>query len=161
VQGVYRAILMTKHVGEELEGEVTGVAVHGVVVTLDSPFVEVKIPIERIGEDWFELDRLGLALVGQRSGRRIALADRARVRIDEASIERRETVGTLLSGGTEGRAEERSRRGRRTRDRVGTDGGKPRGERGARTGTLPRGGKSGRGAEARGPLAQGARKKRR
>ena len=99
VQAIYRCILMKKRVGEEIEGEVTSVAEHGVVITIDAPFVEVKVPIDRIGEDYFELDRLGIALVGSRSGRRVALADRVRVRIDDASIERREITATLLSGG--------------------------------------------------------------
>ncbi len=100
VQAIYRVILMKKRVGEELPGKVTGVQEHGLNVTLDSPYVETRIPIERVGEDYFELDRLGIALVGQRSGRRIALGDEVMVRVDEASMERREIYCTLLGGGS-------------------------------------------------------------
>ena len=100
VQAIYRVILMKKRVGEELPGKVTGVQEHGLNVTLNSPYVETRIPIERVGEDFFELDRLGIALVGQRSGRRIALGDEVMVRVDEASMERREIYCTLLGGGS-------------------------------------------------------------
>jgi ribonuclease R len=159
VQAIYRCILMKKRVGEEIEGEVTSVAEHGVVITIDAPFVEVKVPIDRIGEDYFELDRLGIALVGSRSGRRVALADRVRVRIDDASIERREITATLLSGGTRGsgtsggrskrgasrgradearRAERAPARGERGSDRRASAQGGER-PRATRTGTHPRG----------------------
>jgi ribonuclease R len=143
VQAIYRCILMKKHVGQELEGKVTSVAEHGLVVTLGSPFVEVKIPIDRIADEYLEVDPLGIALVGSRSGRRIALADVALVRIDDASIERREVIASWVSGGSAGRARrprEIERPARRaegaSRGRTSAAPAKP-----SRTGTLPRKGK--------------------
>ncbi|MFO0708641.1 MAG: VacB/RNase II family 3'-5' exoribonuclease [Sandaracinus sp.] len=157
VQAIYRCILMKKHVGQELEGEVTSVAEHGVVVSLDAPFVEVKVPIDRIGEDYFELDRLGIALVGSRTGRRIALADRVRVRIDEASVDRREITATLLSGGSSGRGSSgRPRKGRElTKPSRSAASRGSEAKHGKRTGTLPRG-KTSRGGE--GPDRGGRRR---
>lgn len=141
VQAIYRCILMKKHVGEELEGKVTSVAEHGLVITLGSPFVEVKVPIDRIADEYLEVDHLGIALVGSRTGRRIALADVVRVKIDDASIERREVIATLVSGGQSGRARrarESERPGRApSRGRPSGAPAKPPG----RTGTLPRKGK--------------------
>ena len=52
VQAIYRVILMKKRVGEELPGKVTGVQEHGLNVTLDSPYGETRIPIERVGDGW-------------------------------------------------------------------------------------------------------------
>ncbi len=161
VQAIYRCILMKKHVGQELEGEVTSVAEHGVVVSLDAPFVEVKVPIDRVGEDYFELDRLGIALVGSRTGRRIALADRVRIRIDESSVDRREITATLLSGGSSGRARkgrdadrfERRREGARPSRQAPSRA--TEAKQGKRTGTFPRG-KASRGGD--GPERGGRRR---
>lgn len=96
VQALYRALLMSKYVGDEIAGVVGSVAEQGLLVTLDAPFVEVKVPLERLGDDVFELDRLGIAFVARRSRRRFALGSRVLVRIDEASIERREVVGSIV-----------------------------------------------------------------
>ncbi len=159
VQAIYRCILMKKFVGHELTGKVTSVADHGLVISLDAPFVEVKVPIDRIADEYLEVDHLGIALVGNRSGRRIALADPARVRIDDASIERREiTASWVGESGTArarrprdadgpGRREPRSASGSKGPERSRpAAGGRASGgpAKAARTGTLPRKGKSSR-----------------
>jgi len=64
-----------------------------VFVYIDAPFVEVKIPVERLTGDRYELDRLGMRLVGAKTKRTFALGDAITVRIEEVSIERREIVG--------------------------------------------------------------------
>jgi ribonuclease R len=75
-----KCALLAAHVGELHEGSVTGVARHGLYVTLDSWFVEGLVHISKLPE-YVNLDERGFALVGERSGRRYTLADRVRVRI--------------------------------------------------------------------------------
>ena len=52
--------------------------------------MEARVPIETLGDDWYELDAMGLRLVGQRSGHAYALGDRLEVRIEDVSVEARE-----------------------------------------------------------------------
>ncbi|MGF1469561.1 MAG: ribonuclease R family protein [Sandaracinaceae bacterium] len=87
---LYRAILMKDRVGESFDATVTGVSEGGLDVTFEEPFVEARCPIAQLGDDWFELDSLGLRLTGRRTGRSFALGDRLTVRLGEVSIERRE-----------------------------------------------------------------------
>jgi ribonuclease R len=89
---LYRVFLVRDRVGEEFEGTVSGVADHGFYATFDDPFVDALIPVERLSDDFYELNELGLRLVGQRTGRSFGLGDRVTVRLEEASIERRQLV---------------------------------------------------------------------
>ncbi len=130
VQALYRVLLLRPRVGEVFDGVVTGVTEHGLFVTIPRPFVELRVPLDRVagepeGErargrddgalarEGFELDRLGVALTGARSGLRIALSDRIRVRLDEASIERRELIATRLFDPARERAAPKRARGDR------------------------------------------------
>ena len=87
---LYRAILMKDRVGEHFDATITGVAEHGLYITFEEPFVEARCPIDALGDDWFELDALGLRLVGKRTGLGFALGDRITVRVANVSVERRE-----------------------------------------------------------------------
>lgn len=109
---IHRAILMKDRVGDVLEGRVSGVTEAMVFVLITAPFVEVKIPTERLSGDRYELDRLGVRLVGVKTKRTFALGDAISVRIEEVSIERREIVGLPATQETEasGGGRERVRR---------------------------------------------------
>jgi ribonuclease R len=102
---IHRAILMKDRVGEELPGRVSGISEPVLFVTLDEPFVEVRVPVERISGDRFELDRLGVRLVGAKTKRAFALGDPLLVRIEEVSVERREIVGCPAATPSAPRAE--------------------------------------------------------
>ncbi len=91
--GIHRAILMKDRVGDVLPARVSGVTEAMVFVLVDEPFVEVKIPVERLQGDRYELDRMGVRLVGAKTKRSFALGDAISVRIEEVSVERREIVG--------------------------------------------------------------------
>ncbi|MBX3251347.1 MAG: VacB/RNase II family 3'-5' exoribonuclease [Myxococcales bacterium] len=92
VVGLYRAILMRDRIGEELEGTISSVDANGFYVALDEPFVDVLVPIEKLG-DWYELDELGIRLIGLRTGRMLELGQRIGVKIEDVRIGRREIVG--------------------------------------------------------------------
>ncbi|MCA9530585.1 MAG: VacB/RNase II family 3'-5' exoribonuclease, partial [Myxococcales bacterium] len=91
VVALYRVILMRDRIGDEFDATVSGLSESGIYATLDSPFAEVLVPVERL-EDFFELDRLGVRLVGNHTGHSFALGDRIRVRLEEASVERRQLI---------------------------------------------------------------------
>jgi ribonuclease R len=93
---VYRAILVRDRVGEVFEGTITGVQPWGVYVAADTPFVEILVNVEALGGgggEPFDVDELGIALVGRRSGRRFALGDRLAVELTSVNVSRRELLG--------------------------------------------------------------------
>jgi ribonuclease R len=98
VVDLFRAVLMKGRVGDELEGAISGVAQHGFYTRLDDPFVEALSPVERLEEDHFELDELGIRLVGRRTQRTYGLGDRLRVRLVDVNVSRREIVAVPLGG---------------------------------------------------------------
>lgn len=63
------------------EGEITGAIGSGVFVRFDEVF-EGYLPARRLGGDYYELDPLGVALVGRRTGRRLRLGDGISVRVE-------------------------------------------------------------------------------
>ncbi len=114
---LYRAILMRDRVGEEFDAQVTGVAEHGVYVAFDEPFVEARVPIDTLGDDWYELDSMGLRLVGNRSGHSYGLGDHVTVRLESVSIEGRELSAAMVGKSAAPKAPERDRKGRRGGER--------------------------------------------
>lgn len=115
VVDLYRALLMQSHVGEILQGTVTGVTANGVYVALDAPFVDVLVRLDSLGADNYELSDDELALVGQRSGDRVELGQRLTIRIEEASLMRRTTLGRRLVGKATGKGPSRDARPGSTR----------------------------------------------
>jgi ribonuclease R len=64
-----------------LDGEIVGAIGSGLFVRFDELF-EGYLPARRLPGDYFELDPLGVALVGRRSGRAYRLGDPIAVRVD-------------------------------------------------------------------------------
>jgi ribonuclease R len=64
-----------------LDGEIVGAIGSGLFVRFDEVF-EGYLPVRRLPGDYFELDPLGVALVGRRSGRAYRLGDPIAVRVD-------------------------------------------------------------------------------
>jgi ribonuclease R len=76
-----KCAFMAERVGGDFDGCVTGVARHGLYVTLDAWSVEGLVHVSRL-PGFVELDATGYALVARRSGERFALGDRLRVHVD-------------------------------------------------------------------------------
>ena len=89
VGDLYRAIYMTRHVGDRFEASVQAVTPGGVWVRIDEPFVSALISLDALGQDQYEADETGLVATGVRSGDRVALGDRLLVVIEDVSIVRR------------------------------------------------------------------------
>jgi ribonuclease R len=64
-----------------LEGEIVGAIGSGLFVRFDEVF-EGYLPVRRLPGDYFELDPLGISLVGRRSGTAYRLGDPIAVRVD-------------------------------------------------------------------------------
>ncbi|MGB5809782.1 MAG: ribonuclease R [Polyangiales bacterium] len=96
VKDVYRTIFMQAHVGETFEGRIAGFAPYGIYIQIEDPFVSVLLPFEQL-DDTFEPDKLGIRLVGARTSKIFTMNDPVTVRVEEANVQDREVVGTLLS----------------------------------------------------------------
>ncbi len=97
---VYRAILVRDRLGEVFDATITSVGNQGFYVAFDAPFVESLVPLEALSGpvggrgrgDAYEVDELGIALVGVVSGKRYAMGDRLRVRLTSVNVQRREIL---------------------------------------------------------------------
>jgi ribonuclease R len=75
------SVLFERGWEEPFEGEIIGVIGAGLFVRFGEVF-EGFLPVRRLGEDYFELDRLGTALVGRSTGSRLRLGDGIEVRVE-------------------------------------------------------------------------------
>lgn len=82
--------LLAKRLGEEFDGVVTGVANVGVFLQLNEFLIDGLIRMGDLPDDWWEVNRDQGMLVGQRSGRKIRIGDRLRVRIAAVNVAARE-----------------------------------------------------------------------
>jgi ribonuclease R len=84
-----KARFMQKWAGEEFTGTISGVTGFGFFVELDDCFVEGLVHVSGLRDDYYHLQEDQYALIGERTGRRFALGDRVRVRVDNVDIYRR------------------------------------------------------------------------
>ncbi|MDH3202717.1 MAG: ribonuclease R [Myxococcales bacterium] len=113
VVDVYRTIYMQERVGETFEGRIGGFAPYGLYVQLEEPFVSVLLPFEQLG-DTFEPDDLGIRLIGARTSKIFTMSDPVTVRIEEANVQGRDVIGSLVrhdvaEAPTQARKRQRSR----------------------------------------------------
>lgn len=82
---ICRAFLVADEVDTDrdrvYEGEVVGIGEAGVFVAFNEGLLEGYLPARVIPGDWWNQDHLGIALVGEESGRRIAIGDRIDVQV--------------------------------------------------------------------------------
>lgn len=94
-------LIMQPKVGENFAGVVSGLSPEMIFVTLDAPFVEASIPLDRVDgngtrEAW-SLDGLGIRAYAGRSGRSIALGDRVEVKLETVSLADRKSYASLIA----------------------------------------------------------------
>jgi len=73
-----------KNEGDEFDGYVAGVQAFGMFIELIPSGIEGIVPIRAMRDDRYDIDDLGIELVGRSTGRRYALTDKVRVRIAKA-----------------------------------------------------------------------------
>jgi ribonuclease R len=103
------------------DGEVIGVIPSGLFIRFGEVF-EGYLPVRRLGGDYFEVNELGTALVGKRSGRPFRLGDKLEVLVEgirrsEGKVELKPVGAERRSqgrrGGRRGRPKRQSGRGKR------------------------------------------------
>jgi ribonuclease R len=97
-KSICAALVMKPRIGEILEGTVSGLSPDHVFVTLDAPFVEVIVPLDRIdgGKRPWSLDPLGIHVHAPTSGRSLGLGDGVKVKIERVSLEERRTHAAVV-----------------------------------------------------------------
>ncbi|MEQ1593501.1 MAG: ribonuclease R [Casimicrobium sp.] len=76
-----KAKYLEAHIGEDFNGTVSGVLAFGAFVTLDETFADGLIHATTLPRDYYQLGRDKVTLEGQRSGFKLGLGERVRVKI--------------------------------------------------------------------------------
>ena len=90
---------MERHLGDEFDGTLSGVASFGFFVLLDHYFVDGLVHVSTLEDDYYVFQEERYSLVGERSGRRFRLGDRARVQVSRVDKEERRIDFVLIAGG--------------------------------------------------------------
>ena len=102
--------LLSEHIGDVMDGVVTGVNNSGVFVQSTRFLVEGQIRMNDLPPDYWIYDQRTASLRGQRTGRRITLGDLARVQIVAVNIPARRMEMRLIEHGSTVRGEKRLRK---------------------------------------------------
>ncbi len=89
---------MQRHLGDELDGTVSGVTGFGLFVLLDDLLTEGLVRLSSLDDDYYVYDEETFSLTGRRSRRRLRLGDRVRVQVVRVDAESREVDLALLAG---------------------------------------------------------------
>jgi ribonuclease R len=82
--------LLSRHIGEEYTGVVTGITNFGIFVQLTDWLIDGLIRYENLLDDWWDVDERTGSVRGQRSGQKISIGDLAKVLIVKVDVPRRE-----------------------------------------------------------------------
>jgi len=80
---------MERHLGDEMDGRISGVTAFGFFVTLDAYHVDGLVHVNSLADDFYRLQEGSYALVGDRGRRRFRLGDRVRVQVARVDKEAR------------------------------------------------------------------------
>jgi len=86
---------MSRHIGEEFEGVVSGVTSSGLFVELTDVFVEGRVPAETIDRE-IEFNQTEMAIRGLTSGIELRIGDKVVVRSMAADVEQRRVAFAML-----------------------------------------------------------------
>ncbi len=90
---------MLDRIGQEFNGVISGVTERGVYVELDDTHIEGMVSTRDLTDDFYTFDEENYAMRGQRTGRRLTLGDRVRIKVKNADLPRKqldfELTGTI------------------------------------------------------------------
>nr|WP_279236899.1 ribonuclease R [Dyella sp. RRB7] len=93
----FKCAWMSKHVGSEFEGTVTGVTSFGLFVELDESKVSGLVHISQLSNDYYHFDPVRHLLKGERTGVQFRLGDHVRIQVLRASLEDRKIDFRLVA----------------------------------------------------------------
>ena len=106
----FSAAFMTKQVGAELKGAISGVSRFGLFITLDDSGADGLIPLRTLGREYFRHEEHLHSLVGEETGVTYRLGDRVDVRLAEAdAVSGRLRLEMLSNGAPQGRGKVRGK----------------------------------------------------
>jgi len=88
---------MQERVGEEFDGIIAGVTAFGFFVQLLTSHVEGLVRITSIHDDYYVYNEKGHSLIGERTRKRFRLGDKARIKVENVSVERRQIDFSLVA----------------------------------------------------------------
>ena len=77
------------HIGEKFEGIISGVTNFGMYVALDN-CIEGLVRLERITDDFYEVEPEIYCIIGRGTGKKYALGDKVKIKVDRVNVEDRE-----------------------------------------------------------------------
>jgi len=131
--------LLTKHIGEDFAGVITGMTNFGIFVQLTTWLVDGLIRYEDLLDDWWDVDERGGVIRGQRTGRRLRIGDTTTVRIVRVDPARRELILSVIlpearNNATPAQPQQKAkkphRKGKSSNPKAGQRGGQSAGQRG-------------------------------
>jgi len=158
--------MLSKRIGDEMDGVTTGLAGFGVFVQCRKFGIEGLIRTEDLGDDHWKFDKRTQSIVGENSGYTIRLGQSLKVRIVSVNVPARHLnvvpVEPLITAGPRKRKADKRTKGKTSRERTksqsGKQGGRSKSERGKQGGrTKSQSGKQGRRTKSQGGK-QGGRK---
>jgi len=87
---VMQVEFMKRHVGDEFDGVISGVARFGIFVEIQDLLVEGMIHVRDLQDDYYTYDEKKYALIGRRTGKQYRLGDLVKVRVIRVNPEERE-----------------------------------------------------------------------
>ena len=87
---------LSKHIGEEFMGVISGVIERGIFVTLNDIFCEGMIRVGDLKRDYFHYEQRSHSLLGRRSGVRYQLGDVIVVKVDAVNPVKRQIDFVLV-----------------------------------------------------------------
>lgn len=96
VTKVFQIEYMKRHLGDELNGVISGITKFGMFIEIHETLAEGMIHVRDMEDDYYEYDATNYALVGRHSDRRFRLGDTVRVTVLRVNPHRREIDFALL-----------------------------------------------------------------
>ena len=91
-----KCVILSRHVGDNIEGVVSGITSFGMFIELDEFWVSGLVHVSDLPYDYYEM--LGLSLVGRNSGHAFHIGERYRVALDAVVPDRGHINLRLLEG---------------------------------------------------------------
>lgn len=98
VERVKKARFMANHLGEVFNARISNASNAGLYVELENWFIEGLVPIDEIGNDYFEFDDEKIMLFGKRTGRKFKIGDKLSVTVLRCDVDQGQIDFTLQSG---------------------------------------------------------------